>query len=74
MSVEESVVVRTEQTPVLNTSEATVDLTKSYVDAPYNYEVLDGVTHWIPEAADADLTRLLLEFLHSPNTPVNSTR
>ena len=50
------------------------DLTKSYVDAPYNYEVLDGVTHWIPEAADANLSKLLLAFLHAPTKPVGSSK
>ncbi len=49
------------------------DLTKNYVDAPYNYEVLDGVTHWIPEADNANLSKLLLAFLHAPTKPVGNT-
>ena len=49
------------------------DLTKNYVDAPYNYEVLDGVTHWIPEAANVDLAAMLLVFLHAPTKPVGNT-
>lgn len=48
------------------------DLTKNYVDAPYNYEVLDGVTHWIPEAANERLTTLLVKFLAAPTQPVGS--
>ncbi len=49
------------------------DLTKNYVDAPYNYEVLDGVSHWIPEAANVDLATMLLAFLHAPNRPIGNT-
>jgi pimeloyl-ACP methyl ester carboxylesterase len=37
------------------------DLTGRYVDGPYRYEVLDGVSHWIPEQAPADVARLLLD-------------
>lgn len=36
------------------------DLTEQYVDAPYRYRVLDGVSHWIPEEASVPLTRELL--------------
>jgi len=38
---------------------ATVD----WVSAPYRFEVLTGVSHWIPETAPAELNRLLLEHL-----------
>ena len=48
------------------------DLTKNYVDAPYNYEVLDGVTHWISEAANERLITLLVKFLAAPTQPVGS--
>lgn len=37
--------------------------TASYVDAPYRFEVLKGVTHWIPEQAPAELSTWLLEHL-----------
>jgi pimeloyl-ACP methyl ester carboxylesterase len=37
------------------------DLTGNYVDAPYRYEVLDGRTHWLPEEAPDEVTRLLIE-------------
>jgi pimeloyl-ACP methyl ester carboxylesterase len=40
-------------------AEATVD----WVSGPYRFEVLPGVSHWIPEAAPQELTRLLLEHL-----------
>ena len=39
------------------------DLTKHYVTGPYRYEVLDGVDHWIPEAAGEELNQLLLDHL-----------
>jgi pimeloyl-ACP methyl ester carboxylesterase len=39
------------------------DLTESYVDAPYRYEVLEGVSHWIPEEAADALERELLAWL-----------
>ena len=39
------------------------DLTKDYVKGPYTYEVLDGVSHWIPEARPTQLTALLLAHL-----------
>jgi pimeloyl-ACP methyl ester carboxylesterase len=34
-----------------------------WVTAPYRFEVLDGVSHWIPETAPDALNRLLLEHL-----------
>jgi pimeloyl-ACP methyl ester carboxylesterase len=37
--------------------------TAAYVDAPYRFEVLEGVTHWIPEEAPEALGRLFLEHL-----------
>ncbi len=40
-------------------AEATVD----WVTGPYRFEVLSGVSHWIPETAPGDLNRLLLEHL-----------
>ncbi|HEV3352317.1 MAG TPA: alpha/beta hydrolase [Acidimicrobiales bacterium] len=39
------------------------EATGQYVDGPYRFEVLEGVTHWIPEQAPGDLNRLLLEHL-----------
>jgi pimeloyl-ACP methyl ester carboxylesterase len=34
-----------------------------HVDGPYRFEVLTGVSHWIPETAADELNRLLLEHL-----------
>lgn len=39
------------------------EATGQYVDGPYRFEVLEGVSHWIPEQAADDLNRLLLEHL-----------
>lgn len=39
------------------------EATAQWVSGPYRFEVLDGVSHWIPEAAPDDLSRLLLEHL-----------
>jgi pimeloyl-ACP methyl ester carboxylesterase len=35
----------------------------AWVSAPYRFEALAGVSHWIPETAPDDLSRLLLEHL-----------
>jgi pimeloyl-ACP methyl ester carboxylesterase len=40
--------------------------TAEWVSGPYRFEVLTGVSHWIPEAAPKELSRLLLEHLGSP--------
>ncbi len=37
--------------------------TASYVTGPYRYEILDGVSHWIPEEVPRELTLLLLDHL-----------
>jgi pimeloyl-ACP methyl ester carboxylesterase len=37
--------------------------TREYVSAPYLFIVLEGITHWIPEQAAEQLTKLLLEEL-----------
>lgn len=39
--------------------------TARHVDGPYRFELLEGVSHWIPEAAPAELNRLLLDHLTS---------
>jgi pimeloyl-ACP methyl ester carboxylesterase len=41
------------------------EATAQYVEGPYRFEVLEGVSHWIPEQAADDLNRLLLEHLAS---------
>jgi pimeloyl-ACP methyl ester carboxylesterase len=37
------------------------ELTGHWVHADYRLEVLDGVSHWIPEEAPAPLARIILE-------------
>jgi len=39
------------------------EATSAYVDGRYRFEVLEGVSHWIPEERPAELSRLLLEHL-----------
>ncbi len=41
------------------------EATAAYVDGPYRFEVLEGVSHWIPEEVPGTLTPLLLEHLTS---------
>jgi pimeloyl-ACP methyl ester carboxylesterase len=41
------------------------EATAGHVDGPYRFEVLDGVSHWIPEEAPDALNALLLEHLPS---------
>jgi pimeloyl-ACP methyl ester carboxylesterase len=41
------------------------EATGEYVEGPYRFEVLEDVSHWIPEQAAGDLNRLLLEHLSS---------
>ena len=37
--------------------------TERYVDGPYTFEILSGVSHWIPEAAPQEFTDLLVTHL-----------
>lgn len=37
--------------------------TAAHVEGPYRFEVLAGVSHWVPEAAPDELNRLLLDHL-----------
>ncbi len=39
------------------------EATGEHVDGPYRFEVLEGVSHWIPEEVPEVLSRLLLEHL-----------
>ena len=39
------------------------DAAAAYVDGPYRFEILEGVSHWIPEEVPDVLNRLLLEHL-----------
>jgi pimeloyl-ACP methyl ester carboxylesterase len=40
--------------------------TASWVSGPYRFEVLEGVSHWIPDEAAEALNGLLLDHLGSP--------
>lgn len=39
------------------------EATVGHVEGPYRFEVLEGVSHWIPEEAPDELNRLLLDHL-----------
>lgn len=39
------------------------EATGDFVEGPYRFEVLEGVSHWIPESAPDALSGLLLDFL-----------
>jgi pimeloyl-ACP methyl ester carboxylesterase len=39
------------------------EATAAHVDGPYRFEVFEGVTHWVPDTAGAELNRVLLEHL-----------
>jgi pimeloyl-ACP methyl ester carboxylesterase len=41
------------------------ELTSRHIRAPYRFEVLEGVGHWIPEIAASEFSRMLLEHLAS---------
>jgi pimeloyl-ACP methyl ester carboxylesterase len=41
------------------------ELTARYVDAPYRFEVLEGVDHWVPEVAAERVSALLVEYFGS---------
>jgi pimeloyl-ACP methyl ester carboxylesterase len=41
------------------------DLTGRYVDGPYRYEILDRVSHWIPEEAPDAVARLVLDHMRT---------
>ncbi|TSD46353.1 alpha/beta fold hydrolase [Rhodococcus sp. KBS0724] len=41
------------------------ELTTRFVDGPYRFEILRGVSHWIPDEAPEELDRLLAEHLRN---------
>lgn len=45
------------------------DLTGDYVQGPYRYEVLEGVSHWIPEEVPNRTAELVLDFIGSLERP-----
>jgi pimeloyl-ACP methyl ester carboxylesterase len=42
------------------------DLTADHVSAPYRFEVLEGVSHWIPEERPSTVVDLLLDHARGP--------
>jgi pimeloyl-ACP methyl ester carboxylesterase len=50
-------------------SRAAAEGTASWVRGPYRFEVLEGVSHWVPEEAPEELARLLLDHLRSVPRP-----
>lgn len=55
--------------------------TGQWVNGPYGFEALQGVSHWIPEEAPETLSHLLLEHLQAhgeygttANTPPTGSR
>ena len=44
------------------------ELTARHVDAPYRFEVIDDIGHWIPELAAAEFSAMLLEHLAAHTT------
>ncbi len=46
-------------------SRGAADATREYVSGRYRFEVLDGVSHWIPEEVPEQLSALLLEHLRA---------
>lgn len=49
------------------------DLTGRYVQGPYRYELLDGVSHWIPEEVPERVAELVTDHVaaHGPKPPVD---
>lgn len=45
------------------------ELTERFVTGPYRFEVLTGVSHWVPEQAPRELAALLLQHLEDPQHP-----
>lgn len=41
------------------------EATGDYIDAPYRFEVIEGVNHWVTEIAGKEVAQLLLEHLAS---------
>jgi pimeloyl-ACP methyl ester carboxylesterase len=48
---------------------AAAEATKDWVTGPYRFEVLEGLSHWIPEVAPDELSRFALEHLESHANP-----
>ena len=44
---------------------AAAEGTRDWVTGPYRFEVLEGISHWVPEQAADRLSELILEHLAS---------
>jgi len=49
---------------------ATAEETAAHVSGPYTFEVLENVSHWIPEMAPVELSELLLRHLSAQGGPL----
>lgn len=47
---------------------AAAELTAAEVEGPYRFEVLEGVSHWVPEEAATDLAALLVDHIGSASS------
>ena len=65
-----TMVVWGDQDPVI--CKAGIDLSAQFVAAPYRLEVIQGIDHWVPERAAAQVSELLLEHLGSAHESVES--
>jgi pimeloyl-ACP methyl ester carboxylesterase len=50
------------------------ELTGRFVSGPYRFEILDGVSHWIPEEAPDAVVRLVLDHARSSTGGQGSTK
>ena len=50
------------------------EATAQYVSGPYRFEVLEGVSHWIPETAPDQLNGLLLDFSRARTEAVEQSQ
>ena len=39
------------------------EATAKHIDGPYRFEVFEGISHWVPDTAGAEMSRVLLEHL-----------
>ncbi len=46
---------------------ATMALSENYVTAEYRFEILEGISHWVTETAEDDVSALLLEHFEGRN-------
>lgn len=44
-------------------SRDTAEATRDYVEGPYQFEVLEGISHWVPEQAAKQVNELLLKHI-----------